>query len=249
MAKLSEMKPNSKIKLLVYGDSGSGKTCFAAGFPGPIFVHDFDNKIVSAANFWREKSREQFNSIDYEEYNRADEKEAYATFNGWLVEAEASTKTGKFPWRTVVLDSLTLWSDLLMKEIQRQNPAIKGPAPKVPGMQHYGVFAVYFKDQINRFLALGAENIIVTAHIDIVKDENTGELLRRPLVAGKNATYLPIVFGEVWRAFAEIKDGKARYLAQTRSDHRFNCRTQISGLPETIELDQVSKLLFKPNQN
>ena len=57
MARLSELKTVDLIKILVYGEPGSGKTCFAAGFPGPILFLDFDNKVSSAARYYAGQER------------------------------------------------------------------------------------------------------------------------------------------------------------------------------------------------
>lgn len=236
---LADLQQDSNYKCLVFGDSGSGKTVFSTSFPGKIHVHDFDNKIVSAANFWRKHNPEQLQQVSYTDYSIGDVKTRYATFNGWLVEHQALAREGKFPYKTIVLDSLTLWSELLMKEILRQTKGkIKGPIAgndDVPSMQHYGINSVYFKEQLGSFLALPC-NVVVTAHIDITKDDISGEILRRPLVSGKLASYLPIIFGEVYRAYADIKDGKSVYLAQTRTDTKFSCRSQLPALPGIIEL-------------
>ena len=83
-------------------------------------------------------------------------------------------------------------------------------------------------------------NIIMLAHIKIDRDEMTGELVRGPHMDGSFAADLPIYFKEVYRTFVENK----KYLAQTQSDARYNCRTQIKGLPEMLELN-YSNLIKK----
>lgn len=246
MAKLSELKTDEGIKTLIYGDSGAGKTVAATSFPGPIFVHDFDGKVVSAANFWRTHNPEKLNQIEFETYNAIVGKDKwetiqkqYATFNGWLVQMQALVREGKpFPFKTVVLDSITTWSDLLLKEIMRQTKdKIKGPIQgldDIPGMQTYSVNTVHFKAQLNQLLSLPC-NVVVTAHIEIDKDELTGRIERRPKATGKLATYLPIVFGEVYRQYVKIDGNNRRYLWQTQTDNEFNCRSQIPGLGVTVE--------------
>ena len=52
--KLSDVKTDGHLKILLYGQAGSGKTCFAAGFPTPMLYLDFDNKVDSAALFYKE---------------------------------------------------------------------------------------------------------------------------------------------------------------------------------------------------
>ena len=240
MALLSTLKPESKHTVLVYGDSGNGKTVFATSFPSPMKVFDFDGKIMSAVSYWGQKDATRLTQIDVEDLQSMNaHPEQYSKFYTLLSQLESQAKAGNFPWKTVVLDSLTTWCDALMREIVRQNPGIKGAAPGLPGLQHYGLFGSKFREQLSRLLALPC-NIVVTAHIDITKDENTGEILRRPLVIGKNASYLPIIFGEVYRAFAETKDGKTEYWAQTQASGSWIARSQIPGLAPKIPLTYQS---------
>ena len=53
--KLSEVKTENNFKGLVIGAPGAGKTCFAASMPGPILFLDFDDKVDSAALFYKGK--------------------------------------------------------------------------------------------------------------------------------------------------------------------------------------------------
>jgi len=244
VSKLADLKQEGQYKVLCYGESGTGKTVFATSFPGKIFVHDFDSKVVSAANFWRKHNPEQLGQIDYTSYADIRGKDAdsttekkFATFHGWLLEMQTAAQNGKFPYGTVVLDSLTTWADLLLLEVLRQTrTTLKGPIAgrsDIPGMQHYGINSVVFKDYLTRFLALPC-NVVVTAHIETEKDEITGALERKPKASGKLASWLPIVFGEVYRAYVDQKDNKTRYMLQTQTDTKFNCRSQI-GLAAHIE--------------
>jgi len=234
------LKPETKHTVLIYGDSGNGKSVFASSFPGPIKVFDFDGKIASAAGYWGIHDKTRLDHIDADDLQSMNaDPEQYAKFYSQLVELEKQARDGKLPWKTVVLDSLTTWCDALMREIIRQNPGIKGAAPGMPGLQTYGIFGAKFREQLSRLLALPC-NVVVTAHIAIDKDEHTGEILRRPLVIGRNASYLPIIFGEVYRAFTEIKDDKVTYWAQTQATPSYIARTQIPGLAPRIPLTYSS---------
>ncbi len=236
MAKLTDLKPNSKLKILVIGDSGNGKTIFASSFPGKKYFADFDGKVGSAASHWGKLDPKKLEEIEYDNHFEDQANSAqYSKFYTQLVKFEEEAKAGKLSIDTYVLDSLTTFFDAFMREIMRQNPAIKGPAPGIPGLQHHGVASPKFKEQLGRILALPC-HVVITAHIDTYKDENTGELIRQAKLPGKLSSYLPIVFGEVYRAYAEQREGKTFYMAQTKSDAKFSCRSQISGLPDRVPL-------------
>lgn len=229
MANLTDLKPDANIKLLLYGDSGTGKTVFACGWPGPVHVLDFDTKISSAASYYA--GQPQLEQITYENYGPVDDKGTAAMkCNADLL---ALKKSGKLP-RTIVLDSMTTFSDEIMRYLMRINPGIKRMDTKgaaTPAMQDYQVARLFFKQFLTELINWPC-NLVVTAHVQVDKDELTGEILRTPMLAGKLSRELPIYFSEVHRSF--VREGK--YWAQTKSDARYQCRTQIPGIPAEIEL-------------
>lgn len=231
MPALSDVKTSENIKLLQFGDSGTGKTVFATTFPTPIHVLDFDNKISSAAAFWREKDPARLEQITFENYGPTDARGTQA--ERCSNDLGKMRKEGKLP-RTLVLDSLTTFSDEFMRYLMRINPGIKRMDTKgaaVPAQQDYQVARLYFKQFIGELLVLPC-NVVILAHIQVDKDEQTGEILRTPMIAGKLARELPIWFEEVHRSY--VKAGK--YMSQTQTDARYQCRTQIPKLPAEIEL-------------
>lgn len=243
---LSDLTTSEKLKILVYGDAGCGKTVFACSFPGPIFVADFDNKVSSAAAHYRyigESAR--IEQIEYENYMKQDELDM--SFNRWtykLQELEIAARAGKFPYQTVVIDSLTFYADRCMEKVMADCPGIKGPQKGIPGLQHYGVLNPNFKTQLARVLALPC-NVVVTAHVEADKDELSGEIVYSPMLSGKLKAFIPILFPEVHRAYAETKSGVTKFLAQTKPDFKYKViRSQIPGIANPYELSYES--LAKP---
>ena len=134
----------------------------------------------------------------------------------------------------LVLDSITTFSTATLAHIVKSNPGIKrtmSAQGAQPGLQDYGILKREFQKLIPGLLGLPC-NVIMLAHIATEKDEATGQILRHTAMDGSFAKELPIYFKECWVAY--IKDGK-RY-AQTQSDGRFNCRSQIPGLPNPLPL-------------
>lgn len=230
--KLSELKPSHNIKLLCYGESGNGKTVMASSFPGPIYFADFDCKVGSAANYLRAYQPEKLDEIEYDQFPPG-ESGAFKRFYKKLCELEVLSESGKLPFKTIVLDSLTTFSQSMMGEIMAQNPKINGPAPGTPGMQHYLIFNTYFINYINRLLALKC-HVVVIGHIQTEKDELTGEIRSKLMVSGKLPDAMPRVFREVYRSFTLTKDGKPVYVCQTRPDGKFVARTEITQMPPVI---------------
>lgn len=235
--KLSDLNPSLQIKVCIYGHSGAGKTCFASSFPGPIWVADFDGKISSAAAYLRSKNPKQLDSIDYEDFTYSPSSgglRVFQKFSKCLNSIEAACAEGKMKYKTVVLDSLTTFSDALMQDILAENPGGKRPAPGVPALQDYLIFNNYLKPILSRLLALPC-NLVVVGHIAMDKDELTGEIHHKLALSGKLPELIPVLFQEVYRAFTEVKDGATLFKLQTRSNGKYMCRTQIPSLPTFID--------------
>jgi hypothetical protein len=243
MPKLSEIPPNGNRTWLFIGDSGTGKTTAATSFPAtsekPIHVCDFDDKVTSAASFYR--GTPQFDCISYERYvQRSDWKRFAADMN-----ALSKVPKDQFPYSAIVLDSVTTFATMLMNEVMTQVKSEKrtvvtsvtGPV-STPMLSDYNVAIHLTKDIIKNILALRDRcNVIFTAHIMRDKDESTGEITYQPLIWGKDLPlWLPVVFEEVYRTYTDVKDGKITYLAQTKSRNKFIARTQISKLPDPVKL-------------
>jgi len=235
MAKLSDLQTTNYKTVLAYGLSGSGKTCFATGFPGPIWAADFDGKISSAASF--HKGTAQAGLIEYEDYSAHRD---WPKFVKRCNEIMALPKEG-FPFKTLIIDSITTFSAALMSEVIRQNPEGKRQkvnATLVPMISDYQLAIFHFKDLVRNLLAMKDRcNIVMTAHYIQDKDETTGEVIAQPLIFGKELPgWLPMVFEEVYRCYAERKDGKTKFTGQSRAERKYIARTQITKIPDTFEL-------------
>lgn len=107
-------------------------------------------------------------------------------------------------------------------------------------MQDYGILKREFARLVPGLLALPC-NVVMLGHIQIQKDEVSGEIVRLPALDGSFAAELPIYFEEVYRTYVE----NGKYLAQTTADYKYKCRTQ-RGLPKSIPL--AYKSIVKVNE-
>jgi len=248
MPALSDIKTESNLKILLFGNSGAGKTCFAAGFPGPILYLDFDGKVDSAAEFYK-ADKERLSKIDVRQLQQQlmmnPTMNPIAELNKIIAtELIPAQKSGALPFKTLVLDSITTFSSLTLNHILLTNPGIKRNTTaqgNQPGLQDYGILKREFAKLIPGLLSLQC-NVVMLGHISTDKDEQTGEIIRGPLMDGSFAKELPIYFKEVWRAFT---DDKGVHYAQTKSDSRYNCRSQLPKLPSPMPLSyaELSKYL------
>lgn len=235
MPALSEIKTEGNLKVLCYGNAGSGKTCFAASLPYPMLYLDFDNKVDSAALFFK-GDKERLANIDVRQLGQGLNKSPIVELEEIISkELIPQQKDGKMKFKTLVLDSITTFSAQVLKHIVDSNPGINRVTTKQgkqPGMQDYGILKREFGKLIPGLLDLPC-NVVMLGHISTEKDELSGELIRGPLMDGSFAQSLPIYFKEVWRTYV---DDKGQYMAQTKSDAKYSCRSQIPGLTNPLKL-------------
>lgn len=236
--KLSELVKEDKLKALIFGDAGAGKTTFSVSLPGPVLVLDFDKKITSAANYWADKKPEIIENTEVKQFpmNKVNQ-DPYLKFRAIMDECDKQVAEGKFKYNTVVLDSLTIYSEALMNHVIKTNPGIKRAIKDVASLQDYLVAANLFKQDMGRFLDLPA-NCIAIGHVKRIQNEETMEVKNQVLLSGSLANYAPKVFREVWYASSSVeKDGKPIHKFLTRNNGKYECRTDIQKLPSIVQMD------------
>ena len=250
MPKLSDLDTSESIKMFLFGNPGCGKTCFASTFPGPIYYYDFDGKVTSAKEFLEVRKPSKINEIDFDQFRplpTVSTDEIYTRFQTKLMEMENKIKEGKFEYKTVVFDSCTLFWEALMRWVIKTNPGIKRVSENVPAQNDYQIAGSQFRHILLRLAAFPC-NVLVTGHIKTDKDDETGRMEFKPAVSGSLVNFIPALFEEVYRAYVSTdEDGKKTYLAQTHNDGKYDCRSQIPGIPEVVRLSYRSILDAKKN--
>jgi len=233
--KLGDIKTEGNVKILLMGDAGVGKTVFACSLPGKTKFLDFDNKVDSAALFYR-KNPKVLENIDVEQFPPSLNTSPIERLSQLITkEFIVQQQSGKMDFDNLVLDSITTFSAATLAHIVKSNPGIKrniSAQGQQAGLQDFGILKREFQKLIPGLISLPC-NVIMLAHIATEKDEATGAILRHTMMDGSFAKELPIYFKEVWRLY--VKDGK-RWV-QTQSDGMYNCRSQITGLPANLCVD------------
>lgn len=225
----SELAASDFLKLLVYGDSGSGKSCLSGSFELPIKYWDFDHKASSIVQFYK-KEPERLKQIEITQFAPLPNGDRIRKFEAEVraIQALVSAKQ-PLPFKTLVLDSLTTFTAYMLQHYFVAQPGIKRAHPDINAMQDYQLLDKHLSQLISGILSLDC-NVVMIGHLGMDKDETTGAIVRQPLMPGKFASKLPIWFEEV---YVSKLDSAGKYMLQTQSDAQFKCRTQ-RGLPKEI---------------
>lgn len=226
MPKLEAPSPQTIIKVLLIGDSGTGKTGSLASLVKEgyhLHVLDFDNKIAGGILpvLLKRDCPDLVSRIDYEPLRDEFAPRASSTglaFNGmpqaftrglalldkWS-NGERPAEWG--PKHILVLDSLTMFSDAAYNWAKAMNPSSKDPR------QWYSSAHSVIEGTIHMITSEGFRtNVVVIAHVDW-QDRPDGTMKGFPGTVGKalNAT-IPAYFENM--ALATIVNGK-RFIQTT----------------------------------
>lgn len=189
-------------RILVIGDSGTGKTHFLGTMPKP-FVADFDHGLATL--YGKDVKFMQFTDKNWLEFK--------SVIKEW--------KTGpQWECETFCIDSLTMASEAALTWVMTKN----GRSGQQPTVQDWGEAIREVKDVLNHVTTLGC-NVCVVAHSQLVKDEVLGDLQYLPLIYGKDLPHrLGIYFDEVYMTTVvpSIKGGAKvnEYKLQVKPDSR-----------------------------
>lgn len=149
-------------KILIYGESGTGKTRFASTFPNPIFV-DVDHGMASVT--------EQVDMVDVNDFKEIE------TLYEFL-------KAGDHSYQTVVLDTLNEMQRLAMRATVEDFPMIRRAYNDLPGMTDYGKMLHDFIELTLKFINLPMRVVLLSQ----VGSRQFDTDVLQPQLVGKNSS-------------------------------------------------------------
>lgn len=250
------MTAHRPIHVISYGDAGNGKSTFAATFPKPMLVQMFDpwgkeHAYTRHGTVERvqEVVDERGNTIDVtnvrspkgklririEHYLSTDPEQpiAYRNFRSYI--GTLADRIRDWGIQTLVTDSVTFMEMAKRKEEQYLlNPTSKSGA-KADGRQWYASSMNALEDHLMIRMAGYPINVVVIAHINETKDENSGRVLYHPAAPGQLSKKMPAGYSELYRSHV-IRDvnGDRQYVLQTQADNIYNAGSSIPA-PDNCE--------------
>jgi len=148
----------------------------------------------------------------------------------------------------IAIDSLTSLEKIILKHIMTEIAAGKDrPLGFLPSLQDQGALVNMIETIMPYLMAISLKmEVIMTAHLQERKSEDTGILWKLPCVTGRKLpSKLGSYFNEVWLIDAQMMDGKIVRTAQTATYDRNKCKTQIKDMPLKLSTDEAIKLAIK----
>lgn len=133
--------PN-RVRIMVYGESGVGKTRFAATWPSPFFV-DMDDGLAS---------------VDTPVARVPVSVDTYAD-RIWSIYDYLAT--GEHPYKTIILDSLNEAQAFGLKSTVAAFPSVRRPYDSLAGQSDYGKMLADFDDVLRYYKSLPYHLILI----------------------------------------------------------------------------------------
>jgi len=151
----------SLVKMLVYGESGTGKTRLASTFPKVLFL-DIDKGMSSVT--------EHVDAVDIDNFHQ-------------LEEAYAFLKSGEHEYETVVIDTLNEMQRIAMRATVADFPQIRRSYDDLPSMSDYG-------KMLHEFLELTRDFVHLPLRVVLLAQVNSRQFdtdVLMPQLVGKNS--------------------------------------------------------------
>ncbi len=238
------------FRVLVTGESGTGKTHLFRTARRPVHVDSFDPGGTLVLRDLIERGHIVADTI-YETEDRTDP----TMFREWARNFEHRSKNKYFEsFGTYCLDSSTMWAEAIMNWVLKE-AQITGKAPR--WAHDYVPQKVEIQNWMRRILTLPCD-VVVTGHLESIyeavilhrgtKEEETVQVLTgyKYMTTGKGAIIIPLLFDEQWTTFAEEKGMGTEYRMITAKWKLYRARTRIGrGVFETFEKPDIKVLLKK----
>jgi hypothetical protein len=238
MQPITEYKAeNDKLRLLLQGPSGAGKTTLGCQFPKPYIV-DIDINLGGSLRFLKEKGLQLpvgFDVLDYDkEGKQVPMNLRYQRLNKCLLAAQSNDSID-----TIVIDSATTLSDIMIAEVLRQQGKSAITDYK-DGRQFWGFFANAGR-QFMATLSAMRKHIVLIAHERIDRDPS-GAVVYPVKIAwpGQVGQNIGIFFTNVWRAEVQaVPSGMQtnyKWQIRTMPEYKFELKNSL-GLPPLFEFN------------
>lgn len=240
--RLDNFTPERKHMLCFVGKGGHGKSIGASYWPKPMYMASCDGRISAVYNWIADRFPEQLKEIEFDVYT-AGEYDRLAT--------KMENLQMKNPYRTIVLDPLTMIGDMLIQySIQiKGSPSVTKGKVQIAGPDEYRTETAGLKKIMDAGRVLKS-HFILCAHIleDVYYELGTDKprITRKLMTAGKApAAMLPGMFDELWLFTIEgegVQGKPPNFKVITRPNAEFDTLRTSANMP--VEFIWTNKNLY-----
>lgn len=209
---------DAKIRAILYGEAGAGKTHLLRNFPKPLLVFDFDQKYEPLAGV---------DGIDVISYTpNANNPKSYQELRKkfWQDWREML----KSEYETVAIDSITNLDSLLIRAYLIESG--KSVDDKVT-LPIFGDVKAFYQTLFNSSRDLTQrKHFLAIAHEKFLINEEGGVIGVRPLITGSMKDELPALFKDTWYLeYKRLGQQETRTLYYSKWNMRTCASTTLRG--------------------
>jgi hypothetical protein len=234
-------RPDDMLRAMIYGVSGTGKTYSLRTARRPIHLDSFDPN-----------GSQSIDDCIAEGYVYADtrfevEDPAKPTcWKLWSSEIKRRFAAGYFNHIGTYATDLTSMSAAAMNEV-----LLKAGRPGGTPQQNDWLPQMTMLENAMRYILSFPCDVIVLAHVNIIKDEIIGKLSYSPLITGKLVIRVPLMFSEIYVAITRetAKGLEYRFLTQAAGSYTARTRLGKGGKFLQYEVPNYKALLTKAEKS
>lgn len=226
------------VRVLVYGDQGTGKTRFLAT-AGKVFVIDTDKGARTLKSL-------HIPAVSFSRGDRYVYKQIMDLLDRLKKAQPPFDEGGEIgPVDTFSIDGLTALADVLIYEIMKWGSrGSRDPSEEKPQWDDYSVLKARLQSIVQASQDLPC-NVIMTANSKLDKDDQTGRMYGVPDILGGFRDAVGRMFDEVYYLDTKRSQNGTKYMLYTRPYDRYKAKSR-DDLPDEIEDPSFEKIFGHP---